>query len=70
MVRWVAPRHRSTAFANLSLILDCFSRAAAVGVTRAYFAANPERHADTMTLAHTLGAVRCGEKLAFVRELD
>lgn len=69
VVRWVSPRHRKTAIANLSLILDCLARAARDGVTRAYFSANADRHADTIALARSLGAVRCGKKLAFVRDL-
>lgn len=69
MVRWVAPRLRWTAVANLALIVDCLRRAAAKGVVTAYFSANPDRHSDTLALARTLGADVYGTSVMLVRDL-
>jgi len=68
-VRWVAERCRRASLVNVALLLDCLDRASEVGVTCAYFAANPDRHADTMALAATLGATRCSETVALARDL-
>ena len=68
-VRWVAERCRQASLVNVALLLDCLDRATEAGVTCAYFAASPDRHADTMALATTLGATRCGETVALARDL-
>ena len=68
-IRWVAERCRQASLVNVALLLDCLDRATEAGVTCAYFAANPDRHADTIALATTLGATRCGETVALARDL-
>ena len=68
-VRWVAERCRQASLVNVALLLDCLDRATEAGVTCACFAASPDRHADTMVLAATLGATQCGETVALARDL-
>lgn len=68
-VRWVAERHRTSAFVNLALLLACLDRANEVGVHQVYFSANVQRHRDTLNLAASLGAERCGEQITLARDV-
>lgn len=68
-IRWVAPRCRQNPLVNLALLSECLDRAAIAGVTSAFFEANPKRHAETLLVAKTLGAEKCGVTVAFSRDL-
>jgi hypothetical protein len=68
VARWVAPEAR-TGVVNLALVAEALGRAEAAGVERVRFAANPDRHADTMALARRLGATALFTQSRFRRAL-